>query len=487
MHIDNSYARLPETFFERITPVPVESPHLIRFNSELATILNLQLPEGENELAKIFSGNIIPDWAEPIAQAYAGHQFGSFVPQLGDGRAILLGEVVTPDGNRFDIQLKGSGITRFSRNGDGRSPLGPVIREYIVSESMHALGIPTTRTLAMVTTGETVRREEIQPSAILTRVASSHIRVGTFEFFAARKDEESVKQLADYVINRHYPKAAQAQNPYASLYEQVCHAHAQLVAQWMSVGFIHGVMNTDNTTISGETIDFGPCAFMDNYNPAQVFSSIDYQGRYAYNNQPTIAQWNLACFGGCLIPLLHDEVEKARQIGETILESFTPVFKTHYQGDMCRKIGLDSKKESSFGLVKKLLKLMHQDNVDFTMAFRLLSDAALSEDRTTPFVELFTSHKNIHHWLSDWRAKLELQNKLNSAVRQDMQMVNPAFIPRNHRVEEAIRAAEDHGNFEPTHRLIDLLRTPYTDQPNNTSFMSPPKSKERVQQTFCGT
>jgi len=487
MRFDNSYARLPESFFERINPVPVQSPHLIRLNSQLVTELNLQLPENDKKLAAFFSGNAKPDWADPIAQAYAGHQFGSFVPQLGDGRAILLGEAMTLDDRRFDIQLKGSGRTRFSRNGDGRSPLGPVIREYIVSEAMHTLGIPTTRSLAMVTTGENVRREEMQPGAILTRVASSHVRVGTFEFFASRNEEESIKLLADYVIDRHYQQAAVAPNSYTTLYEQVCHAQARLVAQWMCVGFIHGVMNTDNTTISGETIDFGPCAFMDHYNPAQVFSSIDYQGRYAYNNQPTIAQWNMACLGGCLIPLLHKNTEEAHRVGEVILESFTSVFKAHYQEGMCRKVGLENSNKSNFVLVKRLLKLMHEEHVDFTMAFRLLADAILSEEKVTPFVELFTTQENILSWMTDWRDHLKSQNKPAEMTRQDMRKVNPAFIPRNHRIEEAIRAAEDHNDFTRTHRLIDLLKTPYVDQADNAAFMLPPKPEERVHQTFCGT
>lgn len=481
MVFDNSYTRLPDEFYQRINPVPVSSPGLIRLNTPLAAELGLNLPENDAELAALFAGNTLFAGSDPIAQAYAGHQFGHFVPQLGDGRAVLLGEVVNDTGTRFDIQLKGSGQTPFSRNGDGRSPLGPVLREYIVSEAMHALGIPTSRSLAMVSTGEEVRRETVLPGAVLTRVAASHVRVGTFEYFAARKNTAAVIQLADYAIDRHYPHCREAANPYAALFEAVCHAQARLVAGWMTIGFIHGVMNTDNTTISGETIDFGPCAFMDSYNPEAVFSSIDHQGRYAYNNQPTIAQWNMACFGGCLVPLLHPEEDAAHEKGQAILDSFTPVFKEAYQGAMCRKIGLRTHGDHDFDLVRGLLTLMHRDHVDFTNVFRLLGTS------DTAFAALFSSGDTVREWLKAWQARLtELGTDLEDA-RQTMHHVNPAFIPRNHRVEEAIRAAEDHGDYGPTHRLIEVLTAPYADQPENAAYMAPPKPDEMVHQTFCGT
>lgn len=476
MVFDNTYARLPERFYQRIDPVPVKQPGLIRINHELAARLELELPDDEARLAAIFAGNEPLEGAEPIAQAYAGHQFGHFAGPLGDGRAVLLGEALNSRGERFDIQLKGSGRTRFSRGGDGRSPIGPVIREYVISEAMHALGIPSTRALAMVTTGEQVIRDTPLPGGVFTRVAASHVRVGTFEYFASQEDNEAVRILADYVIDRHYPEVRSADNPYVSFYESVVKAQARLVAQWMSVGFIHGVMNTDNTTISGETIDFGPCAFMDHFNPAQVFSSIDLQGRYAYNQQPAIARWNMACLGGCLIPLLHDETEQAHAVGEAILEDFTGYFRTHYQAALCRKIGL-ADTDANFALARELMRLMHRDHVDFTLAFRYLVD----EDDTS-FRALFTSSDDLSTWLSARDGALGDPE----AARNDMRRANPAFIPRNHRVEQAIAAAES-GDFSLAHTLVDILRRPYDDQPEFADYMQPPRPDEVVRQTFCGT
>jgi len=484
MKFDNTYSRLPNRFFQRIGPVVVEKPSLIRLNTPLAKRLELPLPDNHLQLAELFSGNVLLDGMDPIAQVYAGHQFGQFVPQLGDGRAILLGETLTSQGERFDIQLKGSGQTQFSRGGDGRSPLGPVLREYVVSEAMHALGIPTSRSLAMVATGETVQRETPLPGAILTRVAASFIRVGTFEYFAARNDEDALRLLVDYVIKRHYPETAGADSPPAALFKAICDAQAELLARWMCVGFIHGVMNTDNTAISGETIDYGPCAFMDQYNPAQVFSSIDHQGRYAYNQQPLIAQWNMSCLGGCLIPLLHPDEQTAKSIGEDILATFTPTFAHHYRTGMCAKIGLISDSDEGFAHAKKLLEIMHQDHVDFTEAFRVLGDSA---DKTEPFEALFTSQDTIKQWLTDWQALLSFDARPAKEVSQAMRATNPAFIPRNHRIEEAIRAAEDHEDFSYTHRLIDVLNSPYADQPNHHEYRTPPKPSEKIQQTFCGT
>lgn len=475
MTFDNSYARLPEDFYERIEPVPVDEPGFIRLNQHLADELGLALPTDEKELAAIFSGNTLLPGSEPIAQAYAGHQFGHFVPQLGDGRAVLLGEVVTDSGKRFDIQLKGSGKTKFSRGGDGRSPLGPVIREYVVSEAMYALGVPTSRTLAMVETGEKVFRETRLAGGISTRVTSSHVRVGTFEYFAARKMWDEVKLLADYVIDRHYPEAHEADNPYVALFESVVRAQANLVAHWMRLGFIHGVMNTDNTLLCGETIDYGPCAFMDHYDPAKVFSSIDHQGRYAFNNQPAIAQWNMACLGGCLVPLLHDDAEKAHETGEAILQTFTPTFKAHYQGHLCAKIGLESN-DANFELVRDFNLLLHRYSADFTVAYRSLCDAA--DGNESPLRNTFDGN-DLNEWLTRWR-------ETTPPNAEAMRRVNPTFIPRNHRIEDAIQAAYD-GDFAPTHKLIDILANPFDDQPENEDYMLPPKPEEQVQQTFCGT
>ncbi len=481
MVFDNSYARLPEIFYQRINPVPVKAPELIRVNHSLAEELGLLLPEADDALAALFSGNTLLEEMEPVAMAYAGHQFGDFVPQLGDGRAVLLGEVVSGAGKRFDIQLKGSGQTQFSRNGDGRSALGPVIREYVVSEAMHAMGISTSRALAMVTTGEQVLREGSVPGGIFTRVASGLVRVGTFEYFASRDNATAVKQLADYVIERHYPSAKNAANPYIDFYRQVCETTAQLIARWMAVGFIHGVMNTDNTSICGETLDYGPCAFMDTYVPAKVFSSIDHGGRYAYNNQPTIAQWNMAALGGCLMSLFDDDADKARAIGEEVLETFIPTFKAQYQDGMCRKLGLVTVDDQGFQRVRDLMELMHQGHVDFTLAFRLLADDI------EQFKGLFSESAAIESWFTEWSDQLVEQGENVAAAQERMRLVNPAVIPRNHRVEEAIRAAEDHNDFTLTHRLIDVLKTPYAVQPENEEYMTPPESDEVVHQTFCGT
>ena len=370
---DNSYSRLPENFYERIDPIAVKNPKLIRFNKLLAEEIGLDPIKDNNHLETIFSGNVLPKDSDPIALAYAGHQFGHFVPQLGDGRAVLLGEVSNHDGFRFDIQLKGSGPTSFSRGGDGRAPLGPVIREYIMSEAMHFLNIPTTRSLAMVATDELVSRETLLPGGVLTRIASSHIRVGTFEYFAAQGDQKNLKLLADYAINRHYSNIDESNNRYQIFLESVCDKQASLIAKWMEVGFIHGVMNTDNTSISGETIDYGPCAFMDSYHPETVFSSIDHHGRYAYGNQPNIAQWNLARLSECLLPLIDNDSNKAITIAEEILDSFGRKFEDYWFSGMCEKIGLPGSKKNNRALLQDLLKLMQKNQSDFTLTFWYLS------------------------------------------------------------------------------------------------------------------
>jgi uncharacterized protein YdiU (UPF0061 family) len=481
MRLINTYARLPETFFERIDPEPVAAPALIRLNRPLAARLELDLPESDADLAAIFTGNRLLPGSEPIAQAYAGHQFGQFVPQLGDGRAHLLGEAANAAGERFDIQLKGSGRTRFSRGGDGRAPLGPVIREYVVSEAMHALGVPTTRALAMAATGQPVFREDELPGAVITRAASGFVRVGTFEYFAARKMEDELRLLADHVIERNHPQAREADAPYAALFQAVCEAQAELVARWLCLGFVHGVMNTDNTAVSGETIDYGPCAFLDRYDPAAVFSSIDHAGRYAFNRQPTVMAWNLACLGGCLLPLLDPDETKARETGEAVLDGFIPAFTDHYRRGLCRKLGLPGDDES-FSLARRLLQLMHRSRTDFTNTFRALCDAQAAP---APFTALFATAGEITPWLNDWLARLDLAGTADAA-RETMRAANPAFIPRNHRIEEAIRAATS-GDFAPAHRLIDVLARPFDDQPENSGYAAPPRPEERVTQTFCGT
>ncbi len=483
MTFDNTYLRLPERFYERIKPVPVAEPRLIALNRDLAGELRLDLPDDPEELAAVFAGNALLPGMEPIAQAYAGHQFGHFVPQLGDGRAVLLGEAVDHRGEHRDIQLKGSGQTRFSRGGDGRAPLGPVIREYVVSEAMHALGIPTTRALAMAATGESVFRETELPGGVLTRVARGFVRVGTFEFFAAREDEEAVRLLADHVIDRHYPHCRDADNPYTALLETVCRAQAELIARWLCIGFIHGVMNTDNTALSGETIDYGPCAFMDAYDPAAVFSSIDQQGRYAFNRQPDIALWNMACLGGCLLPLLHEDQDEGRREGEAVLQEFTPTFTRHYRRGMCAKIGLPPS-EAGFEHARSLLRVMHAERADFTTVFRAL---ARHRDDPAPFEAAFGSGEAVREWRGQWDGIRGEQGVSDEDATRTMLSANPAYIPRNHRIEEAIRAAEDNDDFGPTLRLAEVLRRPFKEQPGNERYAAPPLPGERVERTFCGT
>lgn len=484
----NSYSRLPERFFTRTRPTAVSAPRWIRLNRPLATHLGLDpdlLANGEG--AEIFAGNRIPEAAEPIATAYAGHQFGNFVPQLGDGRAILLGEVIDQGGVRRDIQLKGAGRTPFSRGGDGRAALGPVLREYVVSEAMAALGIPTTRALAAITTGEKVFREEMLPGAVLTRVASSHIRVGTFQFFASRNDVEGVRLLADHVIARHYPDAQQAAQPYQALLDSVIRAQAELTAQWLLVGFIHGVMNTDNMAVTGETIDYGPCAFMDGYDPRTVYSAIDRQGRYAYANQPAIGQWNLTRLAETLLPLLSEDTGQAIAQAEESLHAFSVLFDQAYKAGLRRKLGLFTEQEGDAALGQDLLTAMATHGADFTLTFRRLSDA-VSDSETAPAVrDLFADPSGFDAWALRWRARLE-QEPADAETRQSaMRSVNPAYIPRNHRVEAVIRAAVDQDDFAPFEELLTVLTNPFEDQPAYAHYAEPPQEHEVVHQTFCGT
>ncbi|MCJ8238525.1 protein adenylyltransferase SelO [Peteryoungia algae] len=483
---DNSYARLPQTFHRPARPAAARAPKLIRFNQALAEELGLDL-EGADEarLAQLLGGQVIPVGAEPLAQAYAGHQFGHFNPQLGDGRALLLGEVIDRRGQRRDIQLKGSGPTAFSRNGDGMAALGPVLREYIVSEAFAALGVPATRALAAVATGEQVMRETIMPGAVLTRVAASHVRVGTFQFFAAQGDEQAVQTLAEHVIDRHYPEARKAENPYLAMLTMVAEQQARLVARWLSIGFIHGVMNTDNMAISGESIDFGPCAFLDEYDPRKVFSSIDQRGRYAYANQPGIGQWNIARFAECLLPLLDADEDVAIEAANGVLKAFGDVFQEAWLDLFKAKLGVTGEGADDIGLVTDFLELLHQGEADFTLAFRTLSKVAGGAGDET-LVDLFTaSPPGLSGWLTRWRARLD-DGRSDAERQAAMEAINPALIARNHRIEEAIAAAI-YGDYSFFHRLVDALATPYAEDPDTADLRLPPTPDERVTRTFCGT
>lgn len=485
---DTSYARLPERFFSRSTPLHVEAPRLIRLNDRLAQDLGLD-PQAlsSSEGIAILSGNKVVEGSAPIAMAYAGHQFGNFVPKLGDGRALLLGEVLDRWGKRWDIHLKGSGRTPFSRSGDGRAAVGPVLREYIVSEAFAALGIPTTRALAALETGEWVYREAPLPGAIFVRLASSHIRVGTFEFFAARKDEEALRLLADYVIDRHYPDLRKTSEPYRDLLAEVLQRQAHLIARWMLIGFIHGVMNTDNTSISGETIDFGPCAFMDAYHPATVFSSIDHGGRYSYANQPAIAQWNLVRFAETLLPLLASDFKDSKRIAHEVIESFPSAFRKEISEGYARKIGLDPFEPSDVSLFEDLLTAMAQGKADFTLVFRQLCDVVENGEAEERFKYLFSDTKIPADWLQRWRKRLETKMGSPEERAHRMRLVNPVLIPRNHQIEKAIQQAITHQNFRPFHRLVEALAHPFDGREDIEDLTKPPQPEEIVHQTFCGT
>ena len=485
---DNSYARLPEHFFQRILPVPVEDPELVCLNRGLFENLGLDPAsfEGKNGAA-IFSGNLIPPGAEPIALAYAGHQFGHFVPQLGDGRAVLLGENLGLNGKRWDIQLKGSGQTAFSRRGDGRAALGPVIREYLVSEALHALGVPTNRSLALVVTGEKVYREDVLPGAILTRLASSHVRVGTFEFFAARNDITALKLLADYTIDRLYPEIRNIENRYLALLNSVVDAQASLIARWMQIGFIHGVMNTDNMAISGETIDYGPCAFMDDYDPMRVFSSIDHLGRYAYSNQSKIGQWNLASLAECLVPLIDQDREKASDMAKEVVDGFLDKFSMYWLEGMGAKLGLNNKRSGDVYIVQELLGLMHIHEADYHLVFRQLCDLVDGKSETKRLNEKFFGDTAWDDWLVRWQKRLQEESRTLAEIAKDMRGVNPVFIPRNHLVERAINFAVEENDFSVMQTLQDLTTNPFTDNLLYAEFSEPPQPNERVFQTFCGT
>ncbi len=479
-HFDNSYARLPEVFHTRVNPTPVAQPRLVIFNHPLAHSLGLD-PAAFSDpgAAAFFTGNQILPGAEPIAQAYAGHQYGNFV-RLGDGRAILLGEHRTPTGERFDIQLKGAGPTLYSRRGDGRAALGPMLREYLISEAMHALGIPTTRSLAVATTGEPVLREQTLPGAVLTRVAASHIRVGTFEYFAGLGDHDALGRLTDHTLRRHFPDRAESDHPALALLEGVVERQASLIAHWMRVGFVHGVMNTDNMALSGETIDYGPCAFVDAYDPAAVFSSIDHHGRYAFGQQPRIAAWNLARLAEALLPILHPKPQAALLRANEVIDSFSARFHRHWLASLRAKLGLFSVEPEDASLAEELLRWMQQSRADYTHTFRNLRADATPES-TSPADAVFTA------WHRRWTERLARQHQAETEVIRLMNANNPAVIPRNHMVEAALAAATTGNDFAQLERLNAALAKPYDAADQTAALLNPPPPGTPACRTFCGT
>lgn len=478
--LEHSYAELPSIFFTRQEPQPVRAPGLALLNDKLAEELGLRTDELRSPAGVgLLSGCRTLPGSKPLAQAYAGHQFGYFT-MLGDGRALLLGEQRTPDGKLVDIQLKGSGRTPYSRSGDGRAALGPMLREYVISEAMHGLGIPTTRSLAVVTTGQPIQRERELPGAVLTRVAASHLRVGTFQFAAAKGSPEELRALADYAIGRHDPELQKADQPYLALLNRVISSQASLIVSWQLVGFVHGVMNTDNMTISGETIDYGPCAFMDTYDPATVFSSIDSQGRYAYGNQPAIAVWNLARLAEALLPLLHEEQEHAVALAEQALAAFSDLYRQHWLAGMARKLGLFQPVPEDELLVSELLRIMETARADYTHTFRLLTLGDLESSRLQ-----IADSEGYGEWRSRWQERLGQQPESAEQARELMKRSNPAVIPRNHRVEEALEAAEQ-GELAPLHRLLAALRDPYAYSAEQESYTELPP-QDCAYRTYCGT
>ena len=477
--LESTYTKLPQVLFSKLSPTPVRQPGVVLFNEKLANEIGLNLSDMSKEVrADLFAGNFVPEGTEPFAQAYAGHQFGNFT-MLGDGRAIVLGEHLTPSGQRLDLQLKGSGRTSYSRGGDGRAALGPMLREYIISEAMHALGIPTTRSLAVVTTGEKVYRETELPGAILTRIAGSHIRVGTFEFTSLQEDKQVTQALLDYLIDRHFPEIKEKENQPFALLEAVIHQQAELITHWMRVGFIHGVMNTDNMALSGETIDYGPCAFMDTFAPDTVFSSIDHKGRYAYANQPYIAQWNLARLAESLLPLMDGKKEEIIASAEDLLNSFEQIYKSKWLSMMGSKLGFAETGQEDEKLITELLDWMHKNSADFTNTFLNLCKEEI------PNGALYAS-ESFQSWHDRWQNRLRKEEQGLETSFALMRSVNPAVIPRNHKVEEALQAGEE-GNFKPFHDLLNAVEKPYVDGDHLLSYQAPPEPGEKVLQTFCGT
>ena len=484
-NFDNSFARSLEGFFKHCQAEPAVAPKMLQFNHALAKELGLDPGALDSEAGlAIFSGNVVPEGSEPLAQAYAGHQFGGFSPQLGDGRALLLGEVIDTQQRRRDIQLKGSGRTPFSRGGDGKAGLGPVLREYLVGEGMHALGIPTTRALAAVTTGGDVYRESRLPGAVLTRVAASHIRVGTFEYGAARGDEAKVRALADYAIKRHYPETAAAENPYLAFFDAVTDAQAALVARWMSIGFIHGVMNTDNMTISGETIDYGPCAFMDNYAQGTVFSSIDQHGRYAYANQPVILTWNLTRLAETLVRFVDPDKDKAIEIMTEKIQGIQSIYETCWLAGMRSKTGLSTEDPTDRDLINDLLEVMEKGHADFTLVFRRLSQTLRGDSNAVR--QLFEEPVAFDAWSQRWQKRLEKDGVTAEARAQAMDRVNPIYIPRNHKVEEALAAANQQ-DIKPFKNLLEVLSHPFDEVEGKEAYTEPAPETKVPYRTFCGT
>ncbi len=491
MIFNNRYLNLGEEFYHKTPPVPVLNPNLIIFNHDLAAEFPASLSKLDHQtLVELFSGNLIPDSSIPLAMAYAGHQFGQFNPQLGDGRAIYLGELERRDGSVVDVQLKGSGRTRFSRSGDGRSALGPVLREYLVSEAMFKLKVPTTRALAAVTTGEQVIREQLIPGGVITRVASSFIRVGSFQYFAAQQNIEALEKLSHYVIERNYPELQHTDSPHLALLASVVTRQAKLIAQWMQVGFIHGVMNTDNMSIAGETIDYGPCAFMDTYRHKQVYSYIDSMGRYAYSNQPKIGLWNLTRLAETLLPLINDDIDEAVEMAKDVLGNYMEIYDDAWLQGMRGKCGLSEKgdSEADRALLQELFNIMAQNKADFTLTFYYLSQLnLLSNEKDEQLKNLFVDPQAIEKWLVKWRERLILDSLSDEERQSQMLSLNPVYIPRNHQIEMAIRAAEDNDDFEPFHALHEVLQKPFDYQPGKDSYMRPPRPEEEIENTFCGT
>lgn len=484
---DNSYAQLPPRLFSAVSATPVASPALLRVNTDLCQQLGIDAgwlasPEG----VAVIAGNAVAEGSANIATVYAGHQFGQFNPQLGDGRALLLGEVVDRDGRRFDIQLKGSGRTPYSRSGDGRSPLGPVIREYLVSEAMHALGVPSTRALAAVTTGEPVIRERVEPGAILARVASSHIRIGTFQFFAAREDHAALRTLVDHVLARHYPEERDQDNPALALLQAVIARQAALVAHWQHLGFVHGVMNTDNMLLCGETVDYGPCAFIEGFQPDAVFSSIDHAGRYAYRNQPGIAHWNLARLAETLVPLIADDQARAVELARAAIETFPELFSDAHAQGLAGKLGLTAIDGDDATLVEDLFDVMAQHRLDFTLTFRYLSGLPAPDAETRALADLYSPPGDLDDWVERWMARLKGEDAMGTALRDAMRRRNPLFIPRNHLVQRAITAAEN-GDHDPFNRYAERFVAPFAFDPDALELARPAAPEETVRQTFCGT
>lgn len=483
---DNSYARDLEGLYVDWQPSAAPSPQLVAINEALAEQLGFHLGSlSQERLTAILSGKQVPAGARPIAQAYAGHQFGGLSPQLGDGRAVLLGEVIGRDGRRHDIQLKGAGRTPFSRSGDGKAALGPMLREYLMSEAMHALGVPTTRALAVTTTGEKVQRDRPLPGAVLVRVAASHIRVGTFEFFALRRDKEKLKRLANYSISRHYPELVARDDKYLAFFEGVLEAQASLLAKWMLLGFVHGVINTDNMTISGETIDYGPCAFIDHYDPNAVYSSIDKGGRYAYGNQPIVAQWNLSRFAETLIPLLGDDAEEARRQLTNVINTYPNRYIRHWLHGMRAKLGLLTEQEGDLELFNSLYETMIDQNVDFTLLFRRLSGVLRGD--SGPVRELFADPEKVTPWLARYERRQALEALPRLARADGMDRVNPIYIPRNHKVEEVLSAGVDNGDFAPFRSFMEALLQPFSERPGLEVYAELPPAGAPAHVTFCGT